>query len=106
MMSTRQQMFRDQEPGDLVASLKHSDIDVRWRAARILGAMGGLACDLLMKLLYDDDKGVRILAAWALGRTGDPRATDALMRACPDDDDLVQLAIDCAIERLLAGPSQ
>ena len=87
MVNTRQQMFRDQEPGDLIASLGQGDIDVRWRSARILGEMGGQACDLLMNALYDDDIGVRILAAWALGRTGEPRAIDALKRAIPDDDE-------------------
>jgi HEAT repeat protein len=65
--------------------------------------MGNKSCDPLVKALYDDDKGVRLLAAWALGKTGEFQAIAALLRAGPDDDNLVQLAIDCAIERLLAG---
>jgi HEAT repeat protein len=73
---------------------------MRWKAARLLGEMRGRGVDLLMKALYDDDRGVRLLAAWALGKTGDIRAADALIRATPDDNDDVQLAIDAAIQRL------
>lgn len=103
MMNTRQQVVREEKPENLVTFLKQGNIDVRWRTARILGSMGSQSCDPLVKALYDDDNGVRLLAAWALGKTGEPRAIAALLRASPDDDNLVQLAIDCALERLLAG---
>ena len=103
MMNTRQQVVREEEPENLVAFLKQGNIDIRWRAARILGSMGSQSYDPLVEALYDDDKGVRILAAWALGKTGESRAIAALLRASPDDDNIAQLAIDCAVERLLAG---
>jgi len=90
-------MMRENEPGNLVASLKHGDIDFRWKAARMLGERGSKGVDLLMKALYEDDWSVRLLAAWALGRTGDIRAADALIRAAPDYNDDVQLAIEGAI---------
>ena len=91
---------RNRESEYLVAHLKHRDIDMRWKAARLLGEMRGQGIDLLMKALYDDDRGVRLLAAWALGKTKDIRAADALIRASPDENSDVQLAIDGAIQRL------
>jgi len=66
----------------------------------MLGEMGSKEVDLLMKALYEDDWSVRLLSAWALGRTGDIHAADALIRAAPDYNDDVQLAIEGAIQRL------
>ncbi len=83
----------------LVRDLKNSDINRRWEAARLLGESGDDAVGILVPRLYDDDEGIRTMAVWALGRTGSRKAISHLERMLDDEDDMVRLAGEGALQR-------
>ncbi len=85
---------------DLIRDLRSPSVDLRWKAARSLGIKGEKAVDALIKNLYQDDPGTRLLAAWALGKTGSRRAIPYLERMLEDEDPCAQLAVECALERI------
>ncbi|MCQ8894319.1 MAG: HEAT repeat domain-containing protein [Methanolinea sp.] len=88
------------EVNDLLECLQSPVVDTRWRAARSLSEKGDDAVDILIKGLYHDDPGVRVLAAWALGNTGSRRAIPYLERMLEDTDPCAQLAIECALQKI------
>ncbi len=93
-------MAENVTPSDLARMLCHGQIDIRWRAARLLGSMGSDTVEVLADVIHSRDSGTRILAAWALGRTGDSRAVEVLSAAFPDTDELVAIALEGALSRL------
>ena len=91
---------------DLLPLLRDQEIEVRWRAASALSACGAAAVDPLLKHLYDDDRNVRILSIWALGRIGDPRASGPISRSLYDEDALVRMASEGALSRIMQGRAE
>lgn len=85
----------------LLRDLTASGINTRWRAARMLSARGDVVVDALIKCLYSDDSGCRILAAWALGNIGNRKAIPFLERLMEDDEPDVRLAGECAMEKIV-----
>lgn len=85
---------------DLLRLLADPDIDVRWRAAITLSRQGPEAVEPLMRKLFEDDRNVRILAIWALGRLGDSRAVPSISRALEDESEPVRLAAEGALSRI------
>jgi HEAT repeat protein len=78
-----------QDVVDRLAALVRDDPEapVRREAARALGVSGADGVDPLLGALGDADGGVQRAAVLALGRTGDPRAVEALLdvlRTRPD----------------------
>jgi HEAT repeat protein len=67
----------------------------------MLSARGNDAVDLLIKCLYSNDTGCRILAAWALGNIGNRKALPYLERLAEDDEPDVRLAGECAMEKIV-----
>ena len=86
--------------GDHLHLLRHPDIDTRWKAAGTLCRCGQNAVEPLLKTIYTDDAGVRVLSIWALGRIGDSRAIPHLERFLHDGDPLVTIASEGALSRL------
>ena len=80
--------------------LRHPDIETRWKAAGALCQCGDMAVDQLLRTIYADDAGVRVLSIWALGRIGDSRAIPHLERFLHDGDPLVTVASEGALSRL------
>lgn len=85
---------------ELVTLLSHHETDIRWKAACALGAYGDAAVEPLLRKLYDDDPGVRVLSIWALGRTGNREAAGHLRRFIHDDNFFIATASEGAISRL------
>lgn len=85
---------------NLIQELNSPIIDRRWKAARSLSENGEKAVDALIKSLYSDNPGARLLAAWALGNTGNVRAVPYLERMLDDEDPCARLAIECALQRI------
>jgi HEAT repeat protein len=70
----------------LIGALRHSDDDVRWKAAIALGGTGDIrAIDPLINLLCDEDRFVKGRAAYALGLIGEP-AVEPLICALREGD--------------------
>ena len=90
---------------EMIRDLKNPSIDQRWKAARSLGKKGETAVDALIMNLYQDDPGTRLLAAWALGKTGSRRAIPFLERMLEDEDPCAQLAVECALQRIRGSVS-
>ena len=90
---------------DLVRQLSHRNEDIRWAAASTLATIGEPAVDPLIGALDDHDSVVRLRAAWALGRIGDPRATEKLMKALRDGDWSVRMRAAQALGNLRARPA-
>lgn len=65
---------------------------VRSGAATALGQIGGAAVEPLIRALKDEDVGVRLIAASALGDTRDARAAEPLNQALKDEDGNVRRA--------------
>ncbi len=100
MTMTNFDMAGKDTPSGLARLLCHGQIDIRWKAARLLGSMGSDAVEVLADVIHSKDSGTRILAAWALGRTGDSRAAEVLSAALPDTDELFAIALEGALSRL------
>lgn len=84
----------------LISLLRVSDIDTRWKAARTLADLGESALSPLLARIYDDDDNVRLLSIWALGRMGDRRVVESVLRFEHDDNYFVKMASEGAISRL------
>ncbi|HKY32204.1 MAG TPA: HEAT repeat domain-containing protein [Candidatus Polarisedimenticolia bacterium] len=71
----------------LVEALSDPDAEVRLHAARAVGVLGKIpgSAGPLEALLSDDDAGIRKVAVYALGRTGDPAAVAALRPRLEDE---------------------
>lgn len=80
--------------------LQHPDVETRWKAAGALCRCGQRAVDPLLKYVYSDDAGVRVLSIWALGRIGDTRAIPHIERFLHDSDPVVTMASEGALSRL------
>lgn len=91
----------DPPPEILIRNLTAPGINTRWRAARMLSASGDTAVDALIKCLYSNDTGCRILAAWALGNIGSRKALPFLERLSEDEEPDVRLAGECAREKII-----
>lgn len=89
-----------EEIQSLIRDLNNPIVDRRWKAARSLAESGEKAVDALIKNLYSDNPGARLLAAWALGNTGSVRAIPYLERMLDDEDPCARLAIECALQRI------
>ncbi|HPC55920.1 MAG TPA: HEAT repeat domain-containing protein [Methanolinea sp.] len=98
-------MMQNASPGPplepLLRDLAAAGIDARWRAARMLSARGNDAVDALIRCLYSNDPGCRLLAAWALGNIGDRKALPFLERLTEDDEPDVRLACECALGKIV-----
>ncbi|MDH7510963.1 MAG: HEAT repeat domain-containing protein [Methanolinea sp.] len=98
-------MMEDSSPGPpletLLRDLTAAGINVRWRAARMISTRGTDAVDALIRCLYSNDAGCRLLAAWALGNIGDRKAIPFLERLAEDDEPDVRLAGECAMEKIM-----
>jgi HEAT repeat protein len=71
----------------LIEALKNDDANIRWEAARALGAMRDpRTVDPLLEALSDPDPDVRRKAALALAKTRDRRAVAAL-KSCSENDE-------------------
>jgi HEAT repeat protein len=57
----------------------------------------------LIDTLWDDDERVRLKAAWALGRIGDPRAYAPLQRLYRMENEQAQEIIQEALEQIRRG---
>ncbi|OPY41190.1 MAG: PBS lyase HEAT-like repeat protein [Methanoregulaceae archaeon PtaU1.Bin059] len=88
----------------LIKDLQSKSVDMRWKAARSLGEQGEPAVDALIKNLYHDSPGTRLLAAWALGNTGSRKALPYLERMLDDEDPCARLAVECALQRITRSP--
>lgn len=88
----------------LVALLgdQSEDVEVRWQAARSLGAIGAPeASQVLLEALKDDSEELRSAAAAALGRIGGAEVVEALHRVADDDaDEFVREAARITLRRI------
>ena len=87
----------------LVKSLKHNDADMRYWAAQSLGSFGPgaeAAVPDLIEALGDEQKMVRMGAAYALGEIGDPKALPALRTAIKDSQKEVRDAASFASKQI------
>jgi len=93
---------------DLIATLRSSPTDAqRWNAAIALGtatfsdaAERDAARLALQEALASREAGLRVNAATALGKLGDPRSVDVLARALFDPNALVRQAASRALGRI------
>ncbi len=85
----------------LAGLLRHQEIDKRWEAASALSRCGSEALKPLIRNLYDDDTGVRMLSIWALGRMGNEQALTHIMHTLHDEDPVIRLAGEGALSRLM-----
>jgi len=88
---------------ELLMLFRHKELDTQWRAARVMSKYGQEAVEPLLKQLYDEDDGVRILSIWTLGRIGDERAIGPISRSLHDEDSLIRMASEGALSRLTAS---
>jgi HEAT repeat protein len=73
----------------LIHACKDPRPEVRFRAAWLLGKIGGAdTFDAIFPLCWDEDEAVMYDARIALGRTGDPRAFDALIDMMREDREI------------------
>ena len=70
---------------------------MRVNSAVGLGKVGQPAVELLIKLLKDEDKEVRMIAALALGEIKDPRALKPLFAALKDENGEVGMTAALAL---------
>jgi HEAT repeat protein len=84
----------------LIRMLKCRDINLRWKAARQLTECGESALEPLLRKIYDDDTGVRLLAIWVLGKIGSSQALGPLRTSSFDEDECIQEASLGAIDRI------
>ncbi|TAJ44753.1 HEAT repeat domain-containing protein [Methanofollis fontis] len=78
----------------------HEDRDIRMAASWGLSAIGSLAAASLAIALDDDDRQVRLWAAYTLGFTGTWREEAALQKTCHDPDPDVRRWAAWALERI------
>ena len=74
---------------ELIAAIRSSDVDLRWRAARALGLIGDVqAFAALRTAASDEETLVRAQAIFALGRlkAGDAESTQAVVGHLSDND--------------------
>ncbi len=74
----------------LLQALQEGDIEARRGAVDALGQVGKAGVESLIVALKDDDSYIVWRAAVSLGRIGDPRANNALIRTLKDSDGLVR----------------
>ncbi len=84
----------------LCETLRDRKVDVRRAAAEVLVKFGQPAVDPLIFSLNDDDAAARQVAAWALGRIGDPWCVSPLCDALHDPDAGVAYAAAEALDLL------
>lgn len=81
------------QPGDIesiIKALHHEDPNVRWEAARALGAIRDpRAVEPLIAALGDRDPDVRRKAALSLAKIRDPRAVEPLLVCSVKDENQV-----------------
>lgn len=73
----------------LIKCLENPRMDKAARAERRLIAVGETAVEPLITATESPSKETRLRAAWALGKIGDPRGFNAIMRLTNDRDDFV-----------------
>jgi hypothetical protein len=78
--------------------LQHGGRLARWRAANAIRRVGEAATPDLIRILYEGDRQARALAAWVFQKTGDPRATDALITALDDPYQSVRTVASHALD--------
>ncbi len=94
---------------DLLSNLTSIDQLAREAACTALGYVVFTSADrdkvvpALVALLKDDAMEVRRNAAEALGRLGDPKASEALKAALKDEDDWVREVVGHALEQVATG---
>jgi bilin biosynthesis protein len=81
--------------------LRHRDIETRWKAAVSISRCGSKAVEPLLMHMYDDDPNIRILSIWALGRIRDGRAIGPISRSIHDENELIRLASEGALSRII-----
>lgn len=90
----------------LVASLKAREAtvsrtyDTRSKAVSSLEQLGSAAVPALLTAIDHEEKEVREMTAWTLGRIGDPRALDSLVACLHDTSSKVRRAAVCALGRI------
>lgn len=86
----------------LVNLLADSNPDVRSGAGKVLGQMGSAAMPALLDCLKDRDRGIRYLAAEALGDIGPParEAAPALIRLLKDRENAVRTSAETALLKI------
>jgi hypothetical protein len=101
--------YREEAISSLVAVVKDQDPYVRLHAAKAMGALKDLeANDYLAILLRDDHVQIRLAAAAALERIGDPRSfpkvVELLDQAEPDAKPIVREILVSFAERIQGAP--
>jgi HEAT repeat protein len=87
----------------LIAELRDSDWEKRFKAAQMLGGLkGAKTVPYLIELLRDTEARVRRQAALSLGRIGDSRAVEALKSSLEDKDAQVRKAAQWALDQMKA----
>jgi len=88
-------------PG-LLAALRDPDGVVRWWAAEALAAIGSPAVAGLASVLgaAAESDGVRLVAARALGKIGDPAAVAALAAALHDERPMIRASVAEALRHI------
>ncbi|MCD5401319.1 HEAT repeat domain-containing protein, partial [candidate division NPL-UPA2 bacterium] len=81
---------KEEKVDRLIQELRDEDRGVRLRAAWALGKIGKPAVEPLIAALKDEDSDVRESAATALWKIGDPRAVTPLITALGDEDERVR----------------
>jgi len=84
----------------LCETLRDRKADVRRAAAEVLVKFGQPAVDSLIYSLNDEDPGERQMAAWALGKIGDPWCLGPICDALHDQDAGVAMAAAEALDIL------
>jgi HEAT repeat protein len=82
----------------LAAAMPAASVDLRVRIVRALARLGGAAP--VRRAMSDPHAGVRAQAAWALGRLGDPDASDLLEAGTLDSVPWVRANCAAALRRL------
>ena len=84
----------------LIKKLNSNNLAVRRSAADALRQIGTPAVVTLLELLNDTKEIVVQSAAYALGRIGDPRAVEPLMKKLGDKDQEVRLFAGYALDEI------
>jgi HEAT repeat protein len=87
--------FRLKEEGSssirpLIDALGSDDVNTRWRSAILLSEFGEEAVEPLITFAQGGEAHSTIAALWALGKIGDVRACDLLIRAASDEDCMIR----------------
>ena len=74
----------------LILALRHTDLEIQWKAADALGEMGQEVVDFLLEALISGNKDIRLGAVEALGEIRDPTTVNPIITLLEDRDNEIR----------------